>query len=95
SYVPSSSEEAVSSPKDDAGKKATEQPACDEGFDAVSSSFGHPDTLEDHFMMTNLEDTSIFDDAYDDRDEGAEADYNNLETRGALCCTDKKNDQAK
>nr|GEY10482.1 hypothetical protein [Tanacetum cinerariifolium] len=30
--------------------------------------------------MQNLEDTRIFDDAYDDRDEGAEADYNNLET---------------
>nr|GEW54551.1 retrovirus-related Pol polyprotein from transposon TNT 1-94 [Tanacetum cinerariifolium] len=32
----------------------------------------------DH-LMPNLEDTRIFDDAYDDRDEGAEADYNNLE----------------
>ncbi|GKE15859.1 ribonuclease H-like domain-containing protein [Tanacetum coccineum] len=31
SKVPSSSEEDVSSPKDDAGKKATKQPACDEG----------------------------------------------------------------
>nr|GFC21494.1 hypothetical protein [Tanacetum cinerariifolium] len=30
--------------------------------------------------MINLEDTGIFDDAYDDRDEDAEADYNNLET---------------
>nr|GEV26721.1 hypothetical protein [Tanacetum cinerariifolium] len=30
--------------------------------------------------MLDLEDTRIFDDAYDDRDEGAEADYNNLET---------------
>ncbi|GJZ67365.1 retrovirus-related pol polyprotein from transposon TNT 1-94 [Tanacetum coccineum] len=68
SYVPSSSEEAESSPKDNAGKKATEQPACDEG-----------DALEDHPKMTNLEETGIFDDAYDDRDEGAEADYNNLE----------------
>nr|GFC95855.1 hypothetical protein [Tanacetum cinerariifolium] len=28
----------------------------------------------------DLEDAGIFDDAYDDRDEGAEADYNNLET---------------
>ncbi|GKA42024.1 putative ribonuclease H-like domain-containing protein [Tanacetum coccineum] len=43
---------------------------------AASSSFGHPGALEDHFKMTNLEDTGIFDDAYDDRDEGAEADYN-------------------
>nr|GFA04027.1 hypothetical protein [Tanacetum cinerariifolium] len=31
-------------------------------------------------MMLNLEDIGIFDDAYDDRDEGAEADCNNLET---------------
>nr|GEU85302.1 reverse transcriptase domain-containing protein [Tanacetum cinerariifolium] len=31
-------------------------------------------------LMPDLEDTRIFDDAYDDRDEGAEADYNNLET---------------
>nr|GEX46075.1 putative ribonuclease H-like domain-containing protein [Tanacetum cinerariifolium] len=30
--------------------------------------------------MPELEDTRIFDDTYDDRDEGAEADYNNLET---------------
>nr|GEV56221.1 retrovirus-related Pol polyprotein from transposon TNT 1-94 [Tanacetum cinerariifolium] len=31
-------------------------------------------------LMPDLEDIGIFDDAYDDRDEGAEADYNNLET---------------
>nr|GEU95526.1 ribonuclease H-like domain-containing protein [Tanacetum cinerariifolium] len=31
-------------------------------------------------LTHDLEDTRIFDDAYDDRDEGAEADYNNLET---------------
>nr|GEU81988.1 ribonuclease H-like domain-containing protein [Tanacetum cinerariifolium] len=31
-------------------------------------------------LMPDLEDTGIFDDVYDDRDEGAEADYNNLET---------------
>nr|GEU67437.1 putative ribonuclease H-like domain-containing protein [Tanacetum cinerariifolium] len=31
-------------------------------------------------LMPNLEDARIFDDAYDDRDEGTEADYNNLET---------------
>nr|GEW68650.1 putative ribonuclease H-like domain-containing protein [Tanacetum cinerariifolium] len=31
-------------------------------------------------LMSDLEDVGIFDDAYDDRDEGAEADYNNLET---------------
>ncbi|GKA46434.1 uncharacterized mitochondrial protein-like protein, partial [Tanacetum coccineum] len=47
---------------------------------AASSSFGPPDPLEDHSKKTNLEDTGIFNDAYDDKDEGAEADYNNLET---------------
>nr|GEV22092.1 hypothetical protein [Tanacetum cinerariifolium] len=31
-------------------------------------------------LMPDLEDTRIFDDAYDDRDEGAKADHNNLET---------------
>nr|GFB18005.1 retrovirus-related Pol polyprotein from transposon TNT 1-94 [Tanacetum cinerariifolium] len=30
-------------------------------------------------LMHDLEDTRIFDDVYDDRDEGPEADYNNLE----------------
>nr|GEX69088.1 putative ribonuclease H-like domain-containing protein [Tanacetum cinerariifolium] len=35
-------------------------------------------------LMTNLEDTGIFDDAYDDRDEGAEAEYNNIETVEAM-----------
>nr|GFB90637.1 hypothetical protein [Tanacetum cinerariifolium] len=30
--------------------------------------------------MPNLEDAGIIDDAYDDRDKGAEADCNNLET---------------
>nr|GFA60708.1 retrovirus-related Pol polyprotein from transposon TNT 1-94 [Tanacetum cinerariifolium] len=30
-------------------------------------------------LMPDLEDAGIFDDAYDDRDEGAEAEYNNLE----------------
>nr|GEU87784.1 hypothetical protein [Tanacetum cinerariifolium] len=30
-------------------------------------------------LMPDLEDAGIFDDAYDDRDEGTEADYNNLE----------------
>nr|GEW50999.1 hypothetical protein [Tanacetum cinerariifolium] len=42
---------------------------------AVGSSFSHPATLDDFSKMPNLEDTRIFDDAYDDRDEGAEADY--------------------
>nr|GEV76308.1 hypothetical protein [Tanacetum cinerariifolium] len=117
SYVPSSSKEAESSPKNDASKKATKQPACDKGgkiddlgslnqhvksgddskninstnsintasptpitVNAASLSFGHPYALEDHSKITNLEDTCIFDDAYDDRDKGATADYNNLET---------------
>nr|GEU32230.1 putative ribonuclease H-like domain-containing protein [Tanacetum cinerariifolium] len=31
-------------------------------------------------LMPDFEDAGIFDDAYDDRDEGAEADYNNLKT---------------
>nr|GEX62726.1 uncharacterized mitochondrial protein AtMg00810-like [Tanacetum cinerariifolium] len=31
-------------------------------------------------LMPDLEDIGIFDDVYDDRDEGAKADYNNLET---------------
>nr|GEV56906.1 hypothetical protein [Tanacetum cinerariifolium] len=31
-------------------------------------------------LMPDLEDVGIFDDAYDDRDEGVEADYNNLKT---------------
>nr|GEV90376.1 putative ribonuclease H-like domain-containing protein [Tanacetum cinerariifolium] len=46
---------------------------------AAGSSFSHPDALDDFSKMANLEDTGIFDDAYDDRDEGVEADYNNLE----------------
>nr|GFD21064.1 hypothetical protein [Tanacetum cinerariifolium] len=31
-------------------------------------------------LMPDLEDVGFLDDAYDDRDEGVEADYNNLET---------------
>nr|GEZ23288.1 hypothetical protein [Tanacetum cinerariifolium] len=46
---------------------------------AAGSSFSHPNALDDFSKMANLEDTGIFDDAYDDRDEGVEADYNNLE----------------
>ncbi|GKG32037.1 hypothetical protein Tco_0426987, partial [Tanacetum coccineum] len=41
----------------------------------VSSSFDVPDDPN----MPALEDIGIFDDAYDDRDEGAEADFNNLD----------------
>nr|GEW44438.1 putative ribonuclease H-like domain-containing protein [Tanacetum cinerariifolium] len=47
---------------------------------AASSSFSHPAALDDYSKMPNLEYTGIFNDAYDDRDEGVEADYNNLET---------------
>nr|GFA27325.1 hypothetical protein [Tanacetum cinerariifolium] len=47
---------------------------------AASSSFSHIAALDDFSKKPNLEDTRIFDDAYDDRDEGAEADYNNLDT---------------
>nr|GFA89020.1 hypothetical protein [Tanacetum cinerariifolium] len=43
------------------------------------NSFSHLAALDDFSKMPNLEDIGIFDDAYDDRDEGAEADYNNLE----------------
>nr|GEZ33860.1 putative ribonuclease H-like domain-containing protein [Tanacetum cinerariifolium] len=45
---------------------------------AAGSSFSHPAALDDFSKMPNLEDNGIFDDAYDDRDEGAEANYNNL-----------------
>ncbi|GKE76099.1 putative ribonuclease H-like domain-containing protein [Tanacetum coccineum] len=37
------------------------------------------DAIEDYSQMPNQDNTGIFDDTYDDRDEGAEADYNNLE----------------
>nr|GEU77416.1 putative ribonuclease H-like domain-containing protein [Tanacetum cinerariifolium] len=39
----------------------------------------HPAALDDFSKMPNLEETGIFDDAYDDKDKGAEADYNKLE----------------
>nr|GEV75967.1 retrovirus-related Pol polyprotein from transposon TNT 1-94 [Tanacetum cinerariifolium] len=35
----------------------------------ASSSFSHPAALDDYSKMTNLEDTCIFDDTYDDREE--------------------------
>nr|GEU35931.1 hypothetical protein [Tanacetum cinerariifolium] len=95
--VPSSHEEVVSSPKDDASKNQTINTASDKDgtfqrtydewnfstpitINAVGSSFSPPAALDDFSKMPNLEDTEIFDDAYDDRDEGAEAVYNNLET---------------
>ncbi|GKB01543.1 putative ribonuclease H-like domain-containing protein [Tanacetum coccineum] len=95
SYVPSSYKEVE--PNDDAGKKATEQPACDEegkidDLGCLDQQVKSGDNAE-NINSTNsintasptvntidaLEDTRIFDDAYDDRDEGVEADYNNLE----------------
>nr|GFB05100.1 copia protein [Tanacetum cinerariifolium] len=47
---------------------------------AAGSSFSHLAAFDDFSKMPNLEDTGIFNDAYDDRDEGTEADYNNLKT---------------
>nr|GEV16090.1 putative ribonuclease H-like domain-containing protein [Tanacetum cinerariifolium] len=47
---------------------------------AIGSSFNYLDALHDYSKIPNLEDTGIFDDTYDDRDDGAEVDYNNLET---------------
>nr|GEW58240.1 hypothetical protein [Tanacetum cinerariifolium] len=44
-----------------------------------SSLFGSSSQDLDGHNKDKHEDTEIFDDAYDDRDEGAEADYNNLE----------------
>ncbi|GKC10286.1 putative ribonuclease H-like domain-containing protein [Tanacetum coccineum] len=92
SYVPSSSKEAE--PNDDASKEATEQPACVEGdktndlgsldqlvkFRDDAKNINNINTASPTINTTDaLEDTGIFNDAYDDRDEGAEADYNNLE----------------
>ncbi|GJV47865.1 ribonuclease H-like domain-containing protein [Tanacetum coccineum] len=70
-----------SSPINTAGSKEANayNPYSDHIFDssvnAVSSSFDVPDDPN----MPALEDIGIFDDAYDDRDEVAEADLNNLE----------------
>ncbi|GJV80940.1 putative ribonuclease H-like domain-containing protein [Tanacetum coccineum] len=53
---------------------------------AVRQSFDNPDDLPTDPLMPNLEDTTdllntgIFSGAYDDEDEGVEADLNNLET---------------
>nr|GEU30982.1 putative ribonuclease H-like domain-containing protein [Tanacetum cinerariifolium] len=44
------------------------------------AGMNHPAALDDFSKMPNLEDIRIFDDAYNDRDEGVEVDYNNLET---------------
>ncbi|GJV39118.1 putative ribonuclease H-like domain-containing protein [Tanacetum coccineum] len=74
---PQSSEDAVA---DDAGKKTNEKPANKEG------SFDNADDFPTDPLMPDLEDTAdllntgIFSGAYNDEDEGAEADLNNLET---------------
>nr|GEW40949.1 putative ribonuclease H-like domain-containing protein [Tanacetum cinerariifolium] len=47
-------------------------------FNTTSPTVNAASNKEGTFQKTI--DTGIFDDAYDDRDEGAEADYNNLET---------------
>nr|GEZ23983.1 retrotransposon protein, putative, unclassified [Tanacetum cinerariifolium] len=49
-------------------------------INAARSSFSPPAALDDFSKMPNFKDIEISDDAYDDRDEGAEANYNNLET---------------
>nr|GFC41182.1 hypothetical protein [Tanacetum cinerariifolium] len=48
-------------------------------INAVGSSFSHPAALDDFSKMPNLEDIGIFDDTYDDRDDGVKADYKNIE----------------
>nr|GEV98853.1 hypothetical protein [Tanacetum cinerariifolium] len=60
---------------------------------AAGSSFSHPAALDDLSKIPNLEDTGIFDDAYDDRDKGAKADYNNLETMEPKKVYKNKRDQ--
>nr|GEZ17984.1 putative ribonuclease H-like domain-containing protein [Tanacetum cinerariifolium] len=52
----------------------------------ASSSFSHLPALDDFSKMPDLEDTGIFDDTYDDRDEGEETDYNKLETIIPVSC---------
>nr|GEU57087.1 ribonuclease H-like domain-containing protein [Tanacetum cinerariifolium] len=44
-----------------------------------TATLTYADYPNDH-LMPDLEDAEIFNDAYDDRDKGAEDDYNNLET---------------
>nr|GEV63640.1 hypothetical protein [Tanacetum cinerariifolium] len=91
SDVPSSNKEVVSSPKDDAGKKSIVEPTCVEGgkIDDLGCLDQQMKSIDDSentnsfntaSLTVNTANTRIFDDAYDDRDEGAEADYNNLET---------------
>nr|GEV00555.1 hypothetical protein [Tanacetum cinerariifolium] len=49
-------------------------------IDALSKSMNYAPVFAGTNSNDFPEDAEIFDDAYDDRDEGAEADYNNLET---------------
>ncbi|GJX11109.1 putative ribonuclease H-like domain-containing protein [Tanacetum coccineum] len=68
SNVPSSSEEAESSPKDDAGKNSgIKDPTKEDDINGLGEA-------------THTNNTGIFGNAYDDEDVGAEADINNLET---------------
>nr|GEW32244.1 retrovirus-related Pol polyprotein from transposon TNT 1-94 [Tanacetum cinerariifolium] len=60
--------------------KSTDDSENTNSFNTASLTVNTATTLDDFSKISNLEDTSIFDDAYDDRDEGAQADYNNLET---------------
>ncbi|GJY72291.1 putative ribonuclease H-like domain-containing protein [Tanacetum coccineum] len=75
---PQSSEDAIA---DDAGKKTNEEPK-----NKGERNFDNADDLPTDPLMPDLEDTAdllntgIFSGAYDDEDEGAEADLNNLET---------------
>nr|GEY74556.1 hypothetical protein [Tanacetum cinerariifolium] len=75
SDVPLSHKEVDSSLKDNADKNSTAEPT----FNVASSSFSPPAALDDFSKMPNLEDTGIFDDAYNDIDKGVEADYNDFE----------------
>ncbi|GJV57325.1 hypothetical protein Tco_1458330 [Tanacetum coccineum] len=77
---PQSLEDAVA---DDAGKKTNEEP--------TNEGERNADDLPTDPIMPDLEDTAdllntgIFSGAYDDEDEGAEADLNNLETTMNVC----------
>nr|GEZ24497.1 retrovirus-related Pol polyprotein from transposon TNT 1-94 [Tanacetum cinerariifolium] len=60
--------------------KSTDDSENTNSFNTASLTVNTATALDDFSKISNLEDTSIFDDAYNDRDEGAQADYNNLET---------------
>ncbi|GKE38577.1 putative ribonuclease H-like domain-containing protein, partial [Tanacetum coccineum] len=87
--IPQSLEDTVT---DDAGKKTIEEPTNEgerngqEKEGRASNKEDNADDLSTDPLMPNLEDTTnllntgIFSGAYNDDDEGAEADLNNLET---------------